>query len=151
MAVTLTQLCTGIKDTLGAATGIQLSATFSELTEGISSLDCPLIEVYPQSGSCDHSGRTDRTTVNAGVQQSIVAIHADLYARQRSQLDEDMTETIEMVDSIITVLQEQEKPPFFGVGDRDIKAFSWSWRKAVHRRAQANYVGARFTLLLRIF
>ena len=87
--------------------------------------------------------------MNAGVQQSIIAIHSDLYARQRSNLAEDLTETIEMIDSIIDVLQEQEKPPFFGVAA--IKAFSWSWRRATHIRAGANYAGARFTLLLRIF
>ncbi len=149
MAVTLTEICDGVKATLGAATGIQWSATFNELTEGVSSLDCPLIEIYPQAGICDPSGRTDRTTFQAGVQQSIITIHADLYARQRSELGEDMGKTITMIDPIINVLQEQEKPPFFDV--KGIKAFSWSWRKAVHNRAGADYVGARFTLLFRMF
>ena len=149
MAVTLTQICDGIETTLTSTVGIRTTATFSELTEGVSSLNCPLLEVYPQSGSCDPHGRTDRTTMNAGVQQSIITVHVDLYARQRSNLGEDMAQTMSMVDSIIDILQEQEKPPFFGVAA--IKSFSWSWRKAVHNRAGADYVGARFTLLLRIF
>lgn len=151
MAVTLTQLCNGIETTLGAAVGMRTSAIFNELTEGVLSLNCPLLEVYPQAGVCDPSGRTDRTTFQAGVQQSIITIHADLYARQRSNLGEDMGKTIEMVDSIIDILQAQEKPPFFGVGVRDIKAFSWSWRRAVFNRAGADYAGARFTLLLKVF
>ncbi len=149
MAVTLTQLCDGIEATLGTAVGMRTTATFDDLTEGVSSLNCPLLEIYPEAGVCDPSGRTDRTTFQAGVQLSVITIHADLYARQRSELGEDMGKTVTMIDSIINVLQEQEKPPFFDV--EGLKAFSWSWRRAVHFRAGGNYVGARFTLLLRMF
>lgn len=149
MTVTLAEVCNGIRTTLGAAAGMQSSASFDELSEGIPAMDCPKVEVYPESGSCDPSGRADRTTFNAGVQQTVITIYADLYARQRSQLDEDVSAYVELTDAIIEVLQAQERPPFFGIAG--IKVFSWSWRKATFRRADARFVGARFTLVCRVF
>lgn len=149
MAVTLTQICDGVETTLSAAVGMKTTATFSELTEGVASLDCPLLEIYPQAGSCDPSGNTDRTSFQAGTQQTVVTVYLDLYARLRSQLGEDLGEMVTMVDAITDVLQAQERLPFFGVAG--IKAFSWNWRKVTHVRAGAKYVGARFTLSLKIF
>lgn len=149
MAITVTQICDGIEATLGAATGIQSSTSYDELTEGVASLDCPRLEVYGDRGTCDPSGNTDRTTFKAGMQQVVLVIFADLYARQRSQLGEDMKATMEMVDSIINVLQAQEVPPFFGTAG--IKACSWDWRRAMWRRAGALYVGARFTITCRVY
>ena len=149
MALTLSEICVGIEASLSAAIGVQSSTSFDGLTEGIAPFDCPRLEVYPESGSCDLSTRTDRTAFNAGVQQSLIVVHADLYARQRSQLGEDMGAVVPLVDSIIDVLQAQEKPPFFDVAG--IKAFSWRWSRAVFRRAQARYAGARFVISLKVF
>jgi hypothetical protein len=147
--ITLTQICDGVEAVLGAAIGVQSSTSFDELTEGIVAMDCPRIEVFPDAGTCDPSGTTDRTTFNACTQMCVVTIFADLYARQRSQLGEDMKATTEMIDSIIDALQTQEKPPFFGL--RGIKAFSWRWKRSTFRRADARYVGARFTLQCKIY
>ena len=149
MAVTLVQICDGIESTLGAATGMTSATSYDELTEGIVSLECPRIEVYPDSGLCDPGGGTDRTAFNAGVQQVVITIFADLYARQRSNLGEDMSAYVTLVDAVIDVLQAEEKPPFFGV--TGIKALSWSWKRAVFRRASVYFAGARFTILCRIF
>lgn len=149
MAVTLTEICNGIETALGAAVGMRSSTSFDEMTEGIAPLDCPRVEVYWEDSNCDPSGRADRTAFSAGVQQSAITIIADCYARQRSQLGEDMKATVEIADAIIEVLQAQERPPFFGVPG--IKAFSWRGRKAGFKRADARYVGARFTILCRVF
>jgi len=112
-------------------------------------MDCPRIEVFPDAGVCDPSGTTDRLTFSACMQMSVVTIFADLYARQRSQLGEDMKETTEMIDSLIDVLQTQERPPFFGI--KGIKAFSWRWKRFTFRRAGARFVGARFTISCKIY
>ena len=149
MAVTLTEICDGIETVLGAALGVQSSTSFDELTEGVQALDCPRVEVYPDTGVCDPSGSTDRTTFSACTQMCVVTIFADLYARQRSQLGEDMKATTEMIDSIINVLQAQERPPFFGVPG--IKAFNWRWKRSTFRRSGARFVGARFTMQCKIF
>lgn len=149
MAVTLTEICDGIEAVLSTAIGMQSSTSYDEMTEGIPAMDCPRIEVYPEAGSSDPSGRTDRTTFNACIQQVAVVVHADLYARQRSQLGEDVAAYVGLTDAIIDVLQSQQTPPFFGVVG--IKAFNWGWRKAVFRRADARFVGARFVINCKIF
>ena len=149
MAITLSEICDGLEGVLSAAIGVQSSTSYDELTEGVPAMDCPRIEVYPDAGVCDPSGNTDRFTFSACTQMTVVTIFADLYARQRSQLGEDMKATIEMIDSIIDVLQTQEKPPFFGL--KGIKAFSWRWKRSTFRRAEARFVGARFTLSCKVF
>lgn len=149
MAVTLGAICYGIEETLSAAPGVQSSTAYDEITEGIPAMDCPRIQVYPDSGTCDRRGDTDRTTFNSGVQQAEVIYLVDLYARVRSQLAEDMKATVDVIDAIIDVLQEQEKPPFFGVDG--IKSFKWSWKRASLLYAEQRYMGARFTLRIRIF
>jgi len=149
MATTLSEICDGIETVLAEAVGVQSSQSYDELTEGIPAMDCPRVQVYPDRGTCDPSGKTDRTTFGAGVQQVEVIVFADLYARQRSQLAEDMKATVGMIDAIVEVLQEQERPPFFGL--MGIKSFKWNWKRTTFRYARALYMGARFTLTLRIF
>jgi hypothetical protein len=147
--ITLAQICDGIEAALSVAIGVQSSTSYDELTEGVPALDCPRVEVYPDAGVCDPSGSTDRFTFSACTQMSVITIFADLYARQRSQLGEDMKAVTEMIDSIINVLQAQERPPFFGL--KGIKAFSWRWKRSTFRRADARFVGARFTIQCKIF
>jgi len=149
MAITLMEICDGIEGVLSAAVGVQSSTSFDELTEGVPAMDCPRIEVFPDAGVCDPSGTTDRFTFGACTQLTVVTIFADLYARQRSQLGEDMKAVTEMIDSIIDILQTQERPPFFGL--KGIKAFSWRWKRSMFRRAEARFVGARFTIQCKIF
>lgn len=149
MAITLMAICDSIEAALSVAVGVQSSTSFDELTEGVPAMDCPRVEVYPEAGVCDPSGTTDRFTFNACTQMTVVTIFADLYARQRSQLDEDMKATTEMIDSIIDVLQTQERPPFFDL--KGIKAFSWRWKRSTFRRANSRFVGARFTISCKIY
>ena len=149
MAVTLMALIDGVEATLGAATGMTSSKSYDELTEGIPALECPRLQVHPDRGTCDPSGWGDRTTFHAGTQQAIITIYADLYARLRSQLSEDMRKTVELIDALVDVLQAQEDLPFFGVVG--IKVFNWNWKRANFKYADEQYMGARFTINLRIF
>lgn len=147
--ITLTEICDGIEAALSVAIGVQSSTSYDGLTEGVPAMDCPRVEVYPDAGVCDPSGSTDRLTFSACTQMSVITIFADLYARQRSQLGEDMKAVTEMIDSIINVLQSQERPPFFDL--KGIKAFSWRWKRSTFRRSDVRFVGARFTITCRIF
>lgn len=149
MAVTLMALIDGIETTLSAATGMQSSKSYDELTEAIPGLECPRLQVHPDRGTCDPSGWGDRTTFHAGTQQHVIVMYADLYARVRSQLDEDMKKTVELIDALIDVLQAQEDLPFFGVVG--IKAFNWDWRRASFRYADERYMGARFAINIKVF
>ena len=149
MAVTVGAICDGILETLATAVGVKSSTSYDEMTEGVATFDTPRLEAYPDAGTCDPSGSTDRTAFNAGVQQSVITIFANVLVRQRSQLDEDMGAVVTMVDAIIPVLEAQEKPPFFGV--EGIKAYSWSWRVATFSRSKALYTGVRFTIKCKVF
>jgi len=151
MALTLADLCDGIATTLATTPGVTSQASYDEMQEGIAVFDCPYFEVYPDSGNCDPSGNTDRTTFNAGTQQTIIVVSVDLFTSMRSELPDDMKDLVTIVDAMIGVLQDQEKPPFFGIDAKKLKAFSWSWRRATHVRSQGVYMGARFTLNCRIY
>ena len=152
MALSIGDLCDAIEATLATATGLASSTSFDELAEGIAVFDCPRLEVHPGGGSCDPSGNTDRSTFGAGMQMSVVEIYADIYAAHRSHLNDDMKATIDMIDALSDVLQAagQERPPFFA-GAEGLKACSWSWKRRTWRRSKAWYMGARFTIICKIF
>ena len=147
--VTITEICDGIEAVLSAAVGVQSSTSYDAMTEGIAPFDCPRVEVYWDNSICDPSGSTDRTTFNACVQQAYITFFADVYARQRSQMGEDMKAVMDMIDALVPVLQAQQRPPFFGV--EGIKAINWSAKRHVFVRAKARYAGARFTIRCRVF
>lgn len=149
MAVSLMAVLDGVADTLAMTTGVVTMKSYDELTEGVDPFDCPRLHVFPQAGVCDPSGNTDRTTFSSGVQQVELTIFVDLFARQRSELQEDMMVTVEMVDSLMNYLQTLERPPFFGV--EGIKSFSWRWQRDTFKFAKSYYMGARFTLIIKCF
>jgi len=153
MAISLAQICDAIETMLGAAVGMATSQSYDELKEGVIGRDCPLLQVYPASGSCDVSSTsTERTTFQAGVRQKEFEIRADLYASRRSHLRQDMKAVTEMIEAIINVLETQNIKPYFGVGGTDIKAFRWRWERAVFKYEEDNqYMGARFSIVCRVF
>ena len=147
--LTLAQICDAIESTLGAATGMKTAQSYDELTESVGSADTPLLQVYPDNGDCDASGSTDRTTFQGGKRQKYVMIHADLFARQRSHLAEDMEVTVDMIDALIDILEQQDTKPYF---DQDgIKAFSWRWERVTFPDAGVDLAGARFYIAVWIY
>jgi hypothetical protein len=149
MAITLAQICNAIESTLAAATTVARSESYDELTEGVQ--DFPMLQVYPEAGNVDAVGSTDRTTLQAGCRQTSVTIHADYYARQRSQLDEDMKALVNGIDALTNVLEQQDTKPYFGLDG--IRAFRWEWRRVtfVYGDGGQPMVGARFVLTVRVF
>jgi hypothetical protein len=147
--VTLAQICDAVEATLGAATGLTDSQSYDELTEGVQ--DMPLLQVYPENGETDIAGNADRTSFRGGVRQAQVVLHADLFARQRSHIGEDMATLLPLVDAVIVRLEAQTVKPYFNLDG--IKAFHWRWERVtfIYGDQQLPYVGARFTLTLRLF
>ena len=149
MSVKISEICDGIATTLSVATGVKSWTLYNEVSEGIPNLDCPRLEVHPDSGTTDPTGGTDRSTFGAGVQLMAASILVDLYVCQRSQMQDDMKDAVDLIDAISDVLETEERPPFFG--EAGIKAYSWNFRRVTFVRSGALYMGARFTINCRIF
>lgn len=140
--LTLAQICNAIESTLSAATGMEATQSYDELAEGVGSADMPMLQVFPDSGDCDISGSTDRTTFGGDKRQKRVVIHTDLLARQRSHLAEDVGVSVDMIDALIDVLEQQDTKPYFS--QDGIKAFSWRWERVEFDYAGVKIAGARF-------
>ena len=156
MAVTVAAIIDGITTTLAAATGITSGLSYDELLEGVPGVNCPMIQVYPDAFNPDPGSSTDRTTFQAGIQLQEIIIFVDVYARVRSQIAQDMKAAVDTLDNLVTMLQTEEKPPFFGVTATDptdkypIKSFRWSWKRAVFVFGSQKYMGGRFTITVRV-
>lgn len=150
MAITLAQICDAVADTIAEATTLTHVHSYDELKEGMP--DTPTVEVYPQSINQDPStAGTDRTSFQAGVRQTDVTIHADLYAARRSHLGENMATLLPLVDAVVTRLEAQNTKPYFGLVG--LKAFTWSGERVVFERSEPReqYAGWRFIIRFRVF
>jgi hypothetical protein len=145
--ITLAQICNGIESALSAATTLARSQSYDELTEGVH--DIPTLQVYPESGLQDAGGNTDRTTFGAGVRQTEFTIHADYYAAQQSNIGEDMAALVNGIDAIQNELEKQDSTRF-GFSDHNL-SFRWSWTRVQFVYNEANYMGARFIIVVRVF
>lgn len=149
--INVSAICDAIEATLSTAAGLARSQSYDELTEGMN--DTPTLQVYPESGGQDVTTNTDRTTFRAGLQQEEIVINADLYARQRSHIGEDMAQLVTSLDAIRAVLKIQKTGNYFGMADKGIKAFAWTWQRVIFTYGESaqKYVGVRFVLTLRMF
>ena len=147
--ITLAQMCNAIETTLSAATIAMRTQSYDGLTEGMN--DLPTLQIYPDGGNQDAQTNTNMTTFQGGTKQSSITIFADYYSRQRSQLGEDMKGLVDGIDAITDVFEAQNKTPFFGL--KGIKNFKWSWQRVAFTYADESikYMGARFTIILRVY
>lgn len=149
--LTLASMCDAVEGVLGAVTGITRSQSYDELTEGIQ--DVPLLQVWPASctpvstGSGTHKLTLGGADADFTVQETIT-IYADLFARQRSHIGEDMSALVTVSDSMRAKLKEQDCPPFALTG---IQSFQWSWSAGTMEYAGVGYLRARFTLVFQVF
>lgn len=124
-------------------------AAEGELTETIA--DTPAFQVYPQSGSLEPlTNQSPQTTMQKGVQQSVLVYFVDLYAVQRANIGEDMQILIPWIDRTYTLL-ETAPSPYFGIDA--IQGYNFRYDRIVFRYGEPaqNYVGGRFTITTRIF
>ena len=148
-SITLAQILDAIEGALSAAPTLARSMSYDELTEGIN--DTPLLQVYPEAGDQDPTTATDRTTFTAKVRQTNLTINCDYYAQQRKHIGEDMAALVDGIDAMTDIFEAQDTKPYFGLVG--IKAFHWSWQRVIFNYGDLNinYVGARFTLTIRVF
>lgn len=148
--LTTAAICDAVESVLGAVTGIVRSESYDELTEGIQ--DVPLLQVWPAAGApVSTDSGTHKFTLGAdedfGLQETIT-IYADLWAKQRAHIGEDMSKLVTALDNIRAEIKKQNCDPFDLEG---LQSFQWSWVVGTAEYAKQLYLRARFTLIFRIF
>lgn len=153
----LSAIINAIEDTLDAAASLLRSQSYDQLTEGIH--DYPLLQVYVENNDVDRGQQTERTSFTGATRQKGYTVYADVYARQRSNIAEDMAQLVTTVDELEDILEAQDalvahSSPLFGLteaGHPVIRSFRWSWSRVVFEYGGVQYMGARFVLNLIVF
>lgn len=154
-SVTVAQICDAIDTSLGAAlvtAGILIkSLSYNEIEEGVN--DPNTLQVYPEEQLTVSSGSATQKLTLTDTPYIIeeIVIHADYYARPRSNIGEDMAGLVAGIDAIRANLKGQNCPnPFDLTG---IANFQWSWQRVVftYGEPELKYVGARFRIVVTTF
>lgn len=118
------------------------------ITEGVP--DVPLLKLYLDNGVADAQGTGSRTTMGGGVRQHDIVIKGHLFARQRSQLGEDLAAQCDIWDELEYILDAQKTKPF---GEPAIKEYRYTYTMAtlVFGDPATNYSGVEFFLTLKVF
>lgn len=148
MTITIVEINTAIKDELAAAMGLTFTQDFDELTEGMP--DTPTLQVYWVTTRTDPTSGTAQSSFRGVQRQTRLTFWADLYARQRSHIEEDMGALLPLIDAIQTKLEEQRTSRFGLEGIRAIEG--WTGQMQIFEDyAGAKYMGARFEIIVRVF
>lgn len=155
MALALTTINTGIKDTLEAnstlLTLVPYMQDIGDLTEGLT--NTPALQVYWQNlGQVSSGSSTDRHTFGGGsdpVRIKTFTFYIDVYLDPRAHLDQLFVNMLTIVDAVNDVLEEQDIKPYFGV--ENIKSFTWSAERGVTTYAQIDYPTVRWTIEIVVF
>lgn len=149
-SITISDVNKAVESTLGKAKGLARTAADETITEGVN--DLPYLMVYSDGGNVDSGGGgTAQTTFRGGVRQTAQDVFVDVYVKQRSHIGLDLAKTYQCADAVISVLEEQEVKPYFGLAG--LQAFNWSWERVtfVYGDPNISYAGVRFTLAFTIF
>lgn len=149
--ITIAQICDAIETTLGAAASIETTESYDELSDGVQSADTPLLQVYWENTECADDSGTDRTSFQGGVRVKAFLFHADLLARQRAHIADDMKKVTEVAEEIQDILEgpAQSTKPYLGLDG--IKAFRWRAERVQITYAGAPFMGARFMIWIWVF
>ena len=147
-SITLTQIGTAISGVIASdATGIN-EVQDAALSESIQ--DLPLVQVYWQTEETEAGTQTERFTFGGGVQQSDMEFYADVYVKQRGQLDEDIPAVTDYAEKVREALKLQKTAnPFFGLSG--IKAFHWRAERVTFDYSSVQYAGIRYTITVKVF
>lgn len=151
--VTVGEICTAVHAVMETVVGISRVQNYDELTEGMNTL--PTLQVYPERWEVDIAQDTDRTTfVDAGtgipgVRQTELVVRMDLYVRQRSQLNEDWGDAIDLASTVSDKLDEEGACPLFD--EVGIRSMHWTCTRVVFDYATVLYTGFRFEIAVRVF
>jgi len=151
--VTVGEICTAIHTVMETVADIERVENYNELREGINTT--PTMQVYPERWEVDIATDTDRTTFTDGTtgvpghRQTEIIVRLDLYVRQRSQLNEDWGDAVDLASDVHDKLDEEGGCPLFAqVG---IRSMHWTCQRVVFDYAGVLYTGWRFEVAVRVF
>jgi hypothetical protein len=129
---TLDALLDAIEGIMDDAASLVRSQTYDELTEGIH--DYPLLQVYPEENTgTDWTGETDRVTLSGKHSIKEYTVHGDIYARQRSNIAEDMKKCVDVANEMENILDNLSYP-LFGLACVTSGSPPRVWGKRYHQR-----------------
>lgn len=142
VGVALTDLVEGVRADLAAYSGVNVAQGGSSVTEGIH--DEYTVQVTPEMGEESHKSGTDRATFGKGTSTERIVLNIDVYARQRSNIGEDMAAVITAADVVRSFLKESITEPLFGV--TGVLTLHWTWQRVLFTYNKVEHVGIRFVL-----
>jgi hypothetical protein len=117
MSMTITELTSAVRDTLGEAPSIVQAQAAPQMTEAIP--DAPMFQVYLQKFQLSANSQTDRNSfAMRGAQpkrHKVYSLNVDVYGHVRSTLGEEMALLETLLDELITILEAQNTKPYFGL------------------------------------
>lgn len=136
-------LCDAVADTMREIDGLVVQS-YDQLTATIP--QTPLLQVYWNA----YSEEPFQSTSRMRVINSTETLQMDLYARQRSEMREDVPAVLRWVNLIRQKYYEQP-PVYFGVSEIDAVSMSARRTNLTYGEPNLGYAGARFTLDIRMF
>ena len=149
MAILITDMCTGIKNVVELATGVERAYDYDEMPEAVNNDDTPALVVYFQALEEDPTNQTASSTFRSVVRQRDWVFHVDVLAAQRNHLNENNKIMCEMADAIIDTLETQDSRPFFGVAGA--QQFKFTAERVVINLGAVDFYGIRFIITVRSF
>jgi len=149
MAILITDMCTGIKEVVELATGVERAYDYDEMPEAVNNDDTPALVVYFQALEEDPTNQTASSTFRSVVRQRDWIFHVDVLAAQRNHLNENNKKMCEMADAIIDTLETQDSRPFFGVAGA--QQFKFTAERVVINLGAVDFYGIRFIITVRSF
>ena len=155
--VTVGAIVNAVAAFVGTTPGIRRTQSYNQLTEGMNVRNT--LQVYPVSWEVSTGSETDRisfTETATGVpghRDTEMILFLDLYVRQRSQIQIDWGDAVDLADALNTQLDTAGACPLFGLSEGGypvVGSFKWTAERGVLPYAQVEYIGFRFTLTLRI-
>lgn len=141
--------------TAGVATALRARPEINQAMAGIDLKETipenAVVQVYFESKSLGEG--TDRMTMGRQgvkpIRKNIITINVDVYARQRSNIGQDMQALEDLVDVVDDILENQDATPAFGISG--IKSFTSQANRVTFEYNKVDYVGVRYVLTFTLF
>jgi hypothetical protein len=129
---------------------LRIVYNYDELLEGMNTWPCA--ECYVEEFETSFGSDRDRDSFcedGTKRNQTQILVRVDLYARRRSQMNEDWREALILANAIQRVLETECTCPLFS--QAGINDLHWTGSRVIFERAETMYAGYRFELTVTIY